>query len=130
MRGYRGTLVRRFTYHALLFVAPASCLPRATHCPSVINPPVLVAVRDGRTGIPAAQGAGGWIQNGNFVSQLAPAARNEPLVLASSGGPGVYHVVVQKSGYVTWIKRSVYVAGGSCGVNKSVQLRADLRPLP
>jgi hypothetical protein len=93
-----------------------------------MTPPILVEVRDGSTGLPAAQGAGGWIQNGNFTSPLMPATPDERLILASDGGPGVYDVVVQKQGYTTWIKRSVYVAGGKCGVDRSVQLNANLQP--
>lgn len=127
LRHHSGSVLR-LASHALLFVGLTSCLPEATLCPQWENPPILVAVRDGSTGSPAAQGAGGWIQDGDFVSPLMPAAPNEPLILASSGGPGVYDVVVQKSGYTTWIKRTVYVAGGSCGVNKSIQLNADLQP--
>jgi hypothetical protein len=96
-------------------------------CPRSLTPPILVEVRDINTGAAAAQGAAGWIQDGGYTAALAPATPSEPLVLASMGGPGVYNVVVQKSGYATWIRRAVYVAGGRCGVGKSVWLHANLQ---
>ena len=112
---------------SLMAVALAACNSGAVLCPQVITPPVLVEVRDRTTGAPAAQGAGGFIRKGGFTSPLLPAQPSEPLVLASAGGPGFYKVVVQKTGYSTWTSNA-WVQGGSCGVNKSVVLKADLQP--
>lgn len=112
-----------------LVVVLVACNTGPVLCPAWIPPPILVEVRDRSTGAPAAQGAGGWINDGSFTSPVLPAQPGEPLVLASAGGPGFYEVVVQKAGYSTWTRRGIWVRGGSCGVNKSVHLKADLQPL-
>jgi len=124
---HRCTILRAGRY-MLPLVGMGACAPEATLCARSLKPPIFVEVRDARTGVPAAQGAGGWIQAGGFTSPLAPAAPEEQLILASSGGPGIYNVVVQKSGYSTWIRSSVFVPGGRCGVDKSIQLSANLQP--
>ena len=112
---------------SLVAIALPACNSGALLCPQQIAPPILIEVRDRTTGAPAAQGAGGFIKKGSFTSPLFPAQPSEPLVLASTGGPGLYYVVVQKTGYSTWTSNA-WVQGGSCGVNKSVHLKADLQP--
>ncbi len=134
-RSFEGTRVPKLKTHlpalslgGMAFILTASCNSEATLCPQWIPPPILVEVRDGATRLPAAQGATGWIQNGAYTAPLAPATPSELLVLAATGGPGTYAVVVQKAGYRTWVKDGVYVRGSKCGVDKPATLRADLVP--
>jgi hypothetical protein len=128
----QGRFLRRCAMRAAavtaLSFAIASCNPEAIICPANLPPPILVEVRDGLTGQPAAQGASGWIKKGNDTSPLYLAGSGDPLVLASDGGAGTYDVVVQKVSYTTWIRSGVFVAGGRCGVQRSVVLKADLQP--
>lgn len=109
---------------------PATCRSDSIMCPGENLSPIIVEVRDAAAGTPAAQGATGTIRSGDFVSPLVLPAPQEQLRLYSSGGPGVYDVVVQKPGYLDWTREGVRVAAGDCGVERSVVLRADLRRAP
>lgn len=102
------------------------CSSEQLMCPQWILSPIVVEVRDAATGAPAAVGATGSIRSGSFVSELTLPWPNEDLELYSSGGPGIYDVIVQKPGYRDWIRNDVRVTGGRCGVEKSVVLRANL----
>lgn len=97
-------------------------------CPMWLQAPISIEVRDALTRAPAAQGATGRIQDGEYIVPLQPIISAEPLLLlASRGGPGRYDVMVRKSGYQDWVRRRVYVAQGPCGVKQTVKLRAYLQ---
>lgn len=104
----------------------SGCNSEQLMCPQWLVSPIIVEVRDAATGLPAAQGAMGTIRSGTYVGTLLPATSTEPLELHAPGGPGMYDVTVQKTGYRDWTRNDVRVTGGRCGVEKSVVLRANL----
>lgn len=112
------------------FPLAVACQADQIVCPQAILSPIIVEVRDAATGAPAAVGATGEIRSGDFVSPLVLLGATEDLELYSSGPPATYDVVVRKSGYRDWTRSGVYVQGGTCGVARSIVLRANLERAP
>lgn len=103
-----------------------ACGAGSIMCPQWILSPIIVEVRDAATGQPAAVGSSGTIRSGGNATALFLPSSTESLRLYSAGGPGIYDVFVQKPGYLDWRRDGVQVAGGKCGVEKEVVVRADL----
>lgn len=127
MNSLPGSRLSRVGVIMALAAAPVACNSDRIQCAerSLVSP-IIVEVRDAATGTPAAQGASGTARVGDLVLRVWLPAPGEQLQLYSEPGPsGIYAVVVQKAGYRDWTK-STFVQGGSCGVQRSVILRADL----
>ncbi len=108
----------------------SACQSDQMVCPNWFPSPIIVEVREALTGAPAAVGASGEIRSGSFASPLALQGPNEALELYSSGPAATYVVVVRKPGYHDWTRSGVYVQGNSCGVMRSIVLRANLERAP
>ena len=120
----------RMVLYGPLALFISACGGGSIMCPQWILSPIVVEVRDAATGEPAAVGASGIIRKGNRETPLFVPGPNEHLRLFSNGGPdngpGLYDVFVQKSGYLDWRRDGVYVAAGNCGIERTVEVRADL----
>ena len=112
---------------ALLLPAFLCCLPAcndSVFCSASEEPAIEVVIRDSGSGLPAAEGATGFVRDGSYVDSLRTYGGNLSL-RAANERPGVYTVVVLKDGYQTWQKQGVRVGRDECHV-KTVSLNADL----
>jgi hypothetical protein len=104
-------------------------------CPAVINPAVVVEIRDAQTQAPLANDARGAVHDGAYVDSLVPfegtGSGAGPLLLfsrrAADERPGSYSVEVNHPGYRAWTMSGVRVFTGQCGV-KTHRVSALLRP--
>lgn len=102
-------------------------------CPAIVNPAIVVEVRDSRTGAPLAGGAQGAVHDGSYVDSLKPyqGISPDPSTLISLEGalgrPGEYSVELRRSGDASWSITGIRATRGECGVSTAV-LRADLIP--
>jgi hypothetical protein len=104
-------------------------------CPGVISRAIEVEVRDARSGQPAAHGAVGIAQEGDFVDSLrvvgwmsTPSPEAAVLLGGVEERPGVYSVRVEKQGYLPWARTGVAAREGVCGV-MTARLQANLEPV-
>lgn len=118
----------------LLMVSPG-CEDHGTSgrvCTTEARAGIQVEVRDALSGEPAAQGAVGIAYDGAYADtlQLFPnVPPHLPLTLIGAvERPGVYTVVVRKSGYRDWIRAGVEVRHDGCHVI-TVKLEARLEPV-
>ena len=93
-------------------------------CPAIALPYLSVEVRDAQTGASAAEGATGTASDGAFMDPLN-AFDNLVMYPETYERPGVYDVLVQKSGYKDWTAENVRVRSGACNV-RTVDLEARL----
>ena len=116
----------------ILVAATTSCLEDGFYCPTdVPGPVIVVTVRDGRTGEPAAKGAVGYVQAGDYVDSLRVCAVTNdgvPTILCAAFKAGVYDVVINKPRYKQWSRTNVRVWNGHCGP-VPVDLEAALEPI-
>ena len=108
-----------------------------TFCPQMINPAIVVEIRDARTRAALANNARGAVHDGSYVDSLVPyegtGTGAGPLLLTSRRAaderPGNYSIEVNHAGYRTWTLGGVRVVAGQCGV-KTHRLSALLEPVP
>jgi hypothetical protein len=106
-------------------------------CPAVINPAIVVEIRDARNGAPLANDARGAVHEGAYVDSLTPyegtGTGAGPLLLisrrAADERAGNYSVEVNHAGYRAWTLAGVRVVSGQCGV-RTRRLSASLEPAP
>ena len=100
-------------------------------CDTGILPAVTVAVVDARTGLPAAEGASGYVQEGAFRDSLRVVrwdAANRPTHLgAADERAGTYTIVVERPGYAPWSVTQVRARDRDCHALAPEQ-RAELTP--
>lgn len=112
-------------------MALGGCRSATDLCPAVVNPAIVVEIRDVRTATPLAQGARGGVRDGVYVDSLRPYSgiSSDPSTLvslqAALGRPGEYAVVVEHSDYLPWTVAGVKVARGQCGP-RTITLHANL----
>jgi hypothetical protein len=112
---------------------PAVIMLDPVACPDSVEPALVVEIYDDGTGLPAADGATGWVRDGDYVDELRPhefLGTDEPVLVSLSAAderPGRYDVSVEKAGYERWTRTDVRVRSGVCNV-RTVRLRADLVP--
>ncbi len=98
-------------------------------CTTEARAGIQVDVRDAATGEPAADGAIAYAQEGAYVDTLRTIPNLPPYASSMMAGvyerPGVYTVVVRKSGYRDWVQSNVIVTADECHVI-TVQLQARL----
>ena len=133
LSNHLGGDMSRWRRRAALIITTAamgglSACSQATVCPDAFFLPIEIEVRDASTGAPAARGATGAIQDGDFVSPLKPPNPDSDLYLVAPGGSGIYDVRIQKEGYQDWEQRRVMVAYAGCGQPRTVFLKAGLEP--
>ena len=101
-------------------------------CDTGIYPAVTVAVVDAATGLPIAEGASGYAQDGNYRASLRVVrgdSQNRATHLgAADARPGTYTVVVQRPGYAPWSVSNLQT-GGRCHAVAPEQ-RAALTAVP
>ena len=130
------------TYSRLLPVLVAvlntGCLPFAPGgCATVIEPGVVVEIKDARTGVPLAGRSTGVVLDGAYVDSLVPAGFSEPTDPVGSmtsrqgafGRAGVYSLRVQSDGYAAWMLSGVRVKSDGCSV-VTQRVYAALQRLP
>jgi hypothetical protein len=108
-----------------------------TLCPAMINPAIVVEIRDARTGAALANDARGAVHDGAYVDSLVPyegtGSGAGPLLLSSRRAaderPGNYSIEINHAGYHTWTLGGVRAVAGQCGV-KTRRLSALLEPVP
>jgi hypothetical protein len=105
-------------------------------CPAVIEPAIVVEIRDAQTGVPLADNARGAVHDVAYTDSLTPyegRATSAGLELVSRRAaderPGTYFVEVTHPGYRTWSLSGVRVVKGQCGV-KTRRLSAALQASP
>lgn len=100
-------------------------------CPAVVNPAIVVEIRDARTNAPLANGARGAVHEGAYVDSLTPYEDfgPDPFTLVSRRAaderPGTYSVEVNHPGYRAWNVAGVRAVSGQCGV-KTRRVSASL----
>lgn len=99
-------------------------------CTTEARAGIQINIRDAATGQPAANGATVIARHNTYIDTL----RGFPLAdsLTVSGAyerPGIYTIVITKSGYIDWIRPDVVVNRDECHVI-TVQLDARLERVP
>ena len=103
-------------------------------CTAKFVPGIVVEVRDGRTGRPAAQGvtgiafAPGYVDSLRLFGILGPDDDDEISLSGAYERSGRYTVLLVKEGYQPWICPRVIVSENGCHV-VTEHLRADLMPI-
>lgn len=117
---------------ALLLLLAACSEP--SDCTLIAVPPVVVYVVDSLSGTPAAAGARGAVERGNFRDSLRPyqfrgLPPNDTLInLQAGAGPaGEYRITVVKTGFQPWEEVGVRIVPNACRYTRAT-LTARLRP--
>lgn len=88
-------------------------------CPAVVEPAVVVEIRNARTGAPEADSALGVLRDGDYVDTMRVAgvtSEGRPLSLQGAmERAGTYDVQIEKQGFRPWTRESVTVESGECG---------------
>ncbi len=104
----------------------------AIFCTDSIEPALVIQVRDASSKASIADGATGYVRDGEYVDTLQVYGFGSDGTLysfrAADERPGIYEVVVQRSGFKAWHKTHVAVSTGRCHV-KTVRIVADLDSL-
>ena len=100
-------------------------------CTPSVDPSIVVFVVNDSDGTPEAEGAWGWIQDGEYVEDFHNHRWSPDGVLLSFQAgyerTGIFDVFVRKDGFADWERLDVRVDKGACHVN-TVELTASLRP--
>lgn len=100
-------------------------------CTTDVRPAVIVEVRDGASGISVADGARGFVRDGDYSEALVPyAISGESLVSFQAAGErsGTYFIYVERDGYVPWDTTEIRVGEDECHV-RTVTIVASLTRL-
>ncbi len=91
----------------------------SVNCPAVVEPAIVIEVRDAQTGAPEADSALGLLRDGDYVDTMrvtGVTSEGAPLSLAGAmGRAGTYDVRIEKEGFRPWTRENVTVASGNCG---------------
>jgi hypothetical protein len=108
---------------AVLLPALAACNRDITACPSIEHYAITVVILDSVTQAPTAEGAIGYVQDGDYLDSMVvtgtggpPDGRTPVAMSAAFGRPGVYDVHVSKVGYRDWATHGVVVERARCHV--------------
>lgn len=100
-------------------------------CPAVVEPAVIVEVRNAVTDDPEAENADGMLIDGEYTDSLRVTEETDdgiPVALAGGfGRAGTYTVRVEKPGFRTWMREDVDVDEGECG-SETERLTARIQP--
>ncbi|WP_141491513.1 carboxypeptidase-like regulatory domain-containing protein [Longimonas halophila] len=100
-------------------------------CPAVIEPAVVVEVRNAVSGGLEADGVTGTLTDGAVRDTMIVAEANgegETISLQGAlGRPGTYEVTITKDGFEPWVRSGIEVAEGECNV-QTARLTAELQP--
>jgi len=103
-------------------------------CPAIVNPGIVVEIRDAITDAPLADSASAVVTDGDFRAGLTPAQPTAPGVPFSRRDgayerPGQYDLRVTREGYRTWQRSGIEVDSDRCGV-RTVTILVLLEPDP
>lgn len=99
-------------------------------CTTEARAGINIEIRDAATSLPAARGAIAVVSDHSFVDTLRGIPFADSLtVFGVFERPGVYTVVITKSGYRDWTRSNVVVNKDECHVIP-VQLDARLERIP
>lgn len=101
----------------LLIPALVCCLAACdspVFCTLTVEPAIEVVVKDSKSGLPAAEGAIGYVSDGDYLDSLRTSGSLH--MRAANERPGLYTVVVIKNGYRTWKKEGVIAIRDECHV--------------
>lgn len=122
-----------FFFSALVVFLAVHCRDEAQPgriCTTEARVGIQVSVRDSLSGLPAAGGAVAVIQDQSFIDTLRAIPFADSLMLYGAyERPGVYTVLITKSGYRNWLRTNVVVNKDECHVI-TVQLDARLQRNP
>lgn len=93
-------------------------------CPAVVEPAIIVTIRDAETFRPLADEARGSIRDGAYLDSLRP---YQPNVSRAAGDQreGTYAVEIRRSGYQEWTRAGVRVVRDGCFL-RTQRITADL----
>jgi hypothetical protein len=101
-------------------------------CPSIVEPAVVVEVRNAATDAPEAQNADGILVEGSYIDTMHVKTETKdgiPLALAGGmGRAGTYAILIEKTGFKTWMRAGVHVDDGTCGPETET-LTARIEPI-
>lgn len=105
--------------------------PSGVMCTTEARVGLQISVRDAVTGLPAANNVIAIARDNSFVDTLRAFPFGNPDSALTLYGlyerPGVYAVILKKSGYQDWIRTDVVLNKDQCHVI-TVQLEARLQP--
>jgi hypothetical protein len=88
-------------------------------CPAIVEPAIVVEVRNARTGAPEADSALGVLRDGDYVDTMrVTGVTSEGTPLSLQGAlerAGTYDVQIEKEGFRPWTRENVTVESGECG---------------
>ena len=99
------------------------------------TPMFVVTVIDSVSGVPAWWGATGTIEDGAFREVLVPSSSepadsvSEQTLFSRSLRGGVYTIMIEKSGYQTWMVSGLTVQRGGCALSSHF-IDAQLQKIP
>jgi hypothetical protein len=93
-------------------------------CTTDLRPAIAVKIEDSVSKLPIEHGVSGYVRDGDYVDSLR-VFDGFSKGIAATERPGVYTVVVMKSGYQTWKRDGVRVDHDECHV-LTVTLDANL----
>ena len=131
-RGLRRKYIRPL---AVSFAFPllGGCNIVGVDCDTGILPAITVAVIDASTGLPAADGASGYVQDGAFRDSLRvirwDSANRATHLGAAEERAGTYTIVIERPGYEPWSVTQVRARDRGCHAVAPEQ-RAELTPSP
>lgn len=100
-------------------------------CAPAVDRALRVEVRDSITNAGIASAAGGSAVEGAFRDTLTPLTPGDSLVIASAQSrAGIYRVTVTRPGYREWVRDTVHVTGGVCGVQSPRIVVARMQRVP
>ena len=129
------TIVRRWLPLAIAVGVTAACesLFGSGPCDLIVDPAIVVEIRDAQTGTPLADSAWGVVIDGEFSDSLRAVIPVSPSLVerrAADEREGTYTVFVSRPGYRNWSVSGVRVGPGrTCSV-RTARLSAMLVRLP
>jgi hypothetical protein len=125
-------LARTVAALSLTQLAFGACTLPTMTCTQELRSSLLVFVVDAGTGASAAVGATVIVRGAAFRDSVVIAHEATPpgaayYAFENEAVPGVYDVVVRKSGYLEWQQAAVEIRGGRCHVDQPARVTAMLQ---
>ncbi|MBX2992148.1 MAG: carboxypeptidase regulatory-like domain-containing protein [Bacteroidetes bacterium] len=99
-------------------------------CTTEARAGIQIDIRDSLSGQPAAIGATVVVQHNTYIDTLRGILLADSLTVSGAyERPGIYTIIITKSGYVDWIRPDVVVNKDECHVI-TVRLEARLERVP